>query len=165
VAFVALITIYGLAGFGVAAFTPSALSLVGDAAAPGRAGYAFAWYTTAHYGAIAVGPFLGGLAAQWWGYRESFVGSAIVVAAALVFGLALPCSPRKAWCSRSSRYSRMSGASPLPRSSCISRPGSCEYPCALPGRVAGGPDRTVHAVCGRRCPDRVGRDGTPAECY
>ena len=92
----ALITIYGLAGFGVAAFTPSALSLVGDAAAPGRAGYAFAWYTTAHYGAIAVGPFLGGLAAQWWGYRESFVGSAIVVAAALVFGLTLPAPPAPA---------------------------------------------------------------------
>jgi predicted MFS family arabinose efflux permease len=66
------------------------LSLVGDGAAPGRAGYAFAWYTTAHYGAIAVGPFLGGVAAQWWGYREAFVGSAIVVAAALVFGLAMP---------------------------------------------------------------------------
>lgn len=92
----ALMTIYGLAGFGVAAFTPSALSLVGDAAAPGRTGYAFAWYTTAHYGAIAVGPFLGGLAAQWWGYRESFVGSAIVVAAALVFGLALPAPPAPA---------------------------------------------------------------------
>jgi MFS family permease len=71
----ALMTIYGLAGFGVAAFTPSALSLVGDAAAPARAGYAFAWYTTAHYGAIAFGPFLGGLAAQWWGYREAFVGA------------------------------------------------------------------------------------------
>ena len=87
---VALMTIYGLAGLGVAAFTPSALSLVGDGAAPGRAGYAFAWYTTAHYGAIAVGPFLGGLAAQWWGYREAFVGSAIVVVAAFVFGLAVP---------------------------------------------------------------------------
>src|SRR6266852_5031483 len=47
-------------------------------------------YGLAHFGAIAVGPFLGGLAAQWWGYREAFVGSAIVVAAALVFGLALP---------------------------------------------------------------------------
>ena len=87
---VALMTIYGLAGLGVAAFTPSALSLVGDGAAPGRAGYAFAWYTTAHYGAIAVGPFLGGLTAQWWGYREAFVGSAIIVAAALVLGLAVP---------------------------------------------------------------------------
>jgi len=87
---VALMTVYGLAGFGVAAFTPSALSLVGDGAAPGRAGYAFAWYTTAHYGAIAVGPFLGGLAAQWWGYREAFLGSAIVVALALGLGLAMP---------------------------------------------------------------------------
>ena len=86
----ALMTIYGLAGFGVAAFTPSALSLVGDAAAPGRTGYAFAWYTTAHYGAIAFGPFLGGLAAQWWGYREAFVGSAIVVGATLMLGLAVP---------------------------------------------------------------------------
>jgi MFS family permease len=86
----ALMTIYGLAGFGVAAFTPSALSLVGDGAAPGRAGYAFAWYTTAHYGAIAVGPFLGGLAAQWWGYREAFVGSVIVVAGAFVLGWAMP---------------------------------------------------------------------------
>jgi MFS family permease len=86
----ALMTIYGLAGLGVAAFTPSALSLVGDGAAPGRAGYAFAWYTTAHYGAIAVGPFLGGVAAQWWGYSEAFAGSAIVVAVALVFGLAMP---------------------------------------------------------------------------
>ena len=32
----ALMTVYGLAGLGVAAFTPGALSLVGDAAAPGR---------------------------------------------------------------------------------------------------------------------------------
>jgi MFS family permease len=86
----ALITVYGLAGLGVAAFTPSALSLVTDGAAPGRGGYAFAWYTTAHYGAIAVDPFLGGLAAEWWGYRQAFVGSAIVVAVALVLGLALP---------------------------------------------------------------------------
>ena len=48
----ALMTIYGLAGVGVAAFSPSALSLVGDLAAPGRAGHAYAWYSTAHYGAI-----------------------------------------------------------------------------------------------------------------
>jgi DHA1 family multidrug resistance protein-like MFS transporter len=43
-----LAVIYGLAGLGVAAFSPSALSLVGDAAAPGRMGQAFAWYATAH---------------------------------------------------------------------------------------------------------------------
>jgi MFS family permease len=86
----ALMTIYGLAGFGVAAFTPSALSLVGDAAAPGRAGHAFAWYSTAHYGAIAIGPFVGGLVADRWGFRAAFVGSAVGIAIAFVGGLALP---------------------------------------------------------------------------
>jgi len=89
----ALMTIYGLAGFGVAAFTPSALSLVGDAAAPGRVGHAFAWYSTAHYSAIGIGPFLGGVVAEWWGYRPAFVVSAAGIATALVVGLAMPMRP------------------------------------------------------------------------
>jgi MFS family permease len=55
---VGLAVMYGLAGLGVAAFTPSAMSLVGDAAPPGAAGRAYAWYATAHYGAIGIGPFL-----------------------------------------------------------------------------------------------------------
>ena len=83
---VALTAIYGLAGFGIAAFTPSALSLVGDAAPRGRAGHAFAWYSTAHYGAIAIGPFVGGLVAERWGYRAAFLASAAVIAVALVGG-------------------------------------------------------------------------------
>jgi predicted MFS family arabinose efflux permease len=83
-------TIFGLAGLGVAAFTPSALSMVGDAAPAGMAGRAFAWYSTAHYGAIGIGPFLGGLAADWWGYRGAFVTSAAGIALALVIGTALP---------------------------------------------------------------------------
>jgi len=85
-----LAMVFGFAGLGVAAFTPSALSLVGDAAAPAAAGRAYAWYSTAHYGAIAIGPFLGGLAAQRWGYRAAFVASALGIAIALVAGLALP---------------------------------------------------------------------------
>ncbi len=86
----ALMTIYGLAGLGIAAFSPSALSLVGDVAAPDRAGQAYAWYSTAHYGAIAIGPFLGGLVAEWWGYRAAFVGSAVGIGIALAVGLATP---------------------------------------------------------------------------
>ena len=86
---VALAVIYGVAGLGVAAFTPSAMSLVGDAAPPGAAGRAYAWYATAHYGAIGVGPFLGGLAAEWWGYRAAFVASAAGAALAFAFGLAI----------------------------------------------------------------------------
>lgn len=85
----ALAVIYGLAGLGVAAFSPSALALVADAAPPARTGQAFAWFTTAHYGAIAVGPFLGGVAAEWYGYPTAFVASAIGVALALVAGAVL----------------------------------------------------------------------------
>ena len=89
----ALTVIYGLAGLGVAAFSPSALSLVGDAASPERRGQAFAWYATAHYGAIGIGPFVGGLVAEAWGYRLAFLGSAVGLALAITVGLALPRPP------------------------------------------------------------------------
>jgi predicted MFS family arabinose efflux permease len=84
---VPLAIIYGAAGVGVAAFTPSALSMVGDAAASGSAGRAFAWYTIAHYGAIGVGSFLGGVVAQAAGYGVAFVVSAGVVMVTLALGL------------------------------------------------------------------------------
>lgn len=86
---VGLILVYGLAGLGVAAFTPSALSLVGDTAPPGKAGHAFAWYATAHYSAIGVGPYVGGGVAEWGGYRSAFVVSAAGIAIALIAGLAM----------------------------------------------------------------------------
>ncbi len=89
----ALVLIFGLAGLGVAAFTPSALSLVGDAASADRAGRAYAWYSTAHYGAIGIGPFLGGLVADCCGYRAAFVGSAAGIAAALALGWGMPTRP------------------------------------------------------------------------
>src|SRR5206468_3161140 len=73
-----LLAIYAIAGLGVAAFTPSALSLVGESAPRGRIAYAYGWYSTAHYGAIAVGPFVGGLVTEWWGYRPAFVVSGLV---------------------------------------------------------------------------------------
>jgi predicted MFS family arabinose efflux permease len=74
----------------VAAFTPSAMSLVGDATRPEAAGRAYAWYATAHYGAIGVRPFLGGLAAEWWSYTGAFVVSAAGAAIACALGLAIP---------------------------------------------------------------------------
>jgi predicted MFS family arabinose efflux permease len=85
---VPLAIIYGVAGIGVAAFTPSALSMVGDAAAAGAAGRAFAWYTIAHYGAIGVGSFLGGVVAQTAGYAVSFMVSAGLVAITFALGFA-----------------------------------------------------------------------------
>jgi MFS family permease len=93
---VGLAVIYGVAGLGVAAFTPSAMSLVGDAAPPGAAGRAYAWYATAHYGAIGAGPFLGGLAAERWGYPGAFVTSAAGAAIACVLGLAIAVRPARA---------------------------------------------------------------------
>src|SRR5688572_28014317 len=84
---VPLAIIYGAAGVGVAAFTPSALSMVGDAAASGAAGRAFAWYTIAHYGAIGVGSFLGGVVAQAAGYRAAFIASAGLVTVTFALGL------------------------------------------------------------------------------
>jgi predicted MFS family arabinose efflux permease len=79
--------LYGAAGVGVAAFTPSALSMVGDAAASGAAGRAFAWFTIAHYGAIGVGSFLGGVVAQAAGYRAAFFVSGGVVMVTFAIGL------------------------------------------------------------------------------
>lgn len=84
---VPLAIIYGAAGVGVAAFTPSALSMVGDAAASGAAGRAFAWFTISHYGAIGVGSFLGGVVAQAAGYRAAFFVSAGVVMVTFAVGL------------------------------------------------------------------------------
>ena len=83
----ALAAIYGAAGVGIAAFSPSVLSLVGDVAAPGKIGRAFAWYSTAHYGAIGFGPFLGGLLAERWGYDVGFAGSALGIAVACAIGV------------------------------------------------------------------------------
>jgi predicted MFS family arabinose efflux permease len=84
---VALAIIYGAAGVGVAAFTPSALSLVGDAAATGAAGRAFAWYTIAHYGAIGVGSWLGGVVTDALGFRAAFLVSVGIVALTFLLGL------------------------------------------------------------------------------
>ena len=83
---VPLAMIYGTAGLGVAAFTPSALSMVGDAAVSGAAGRAFAWFTIAHYGAIGIGSFLGGVVAHAWGYHGAFMASAGLVAGTFVLG-------------------------------------------------------------------------------
>jgi predicted MFS family arabinose efflux permease len=57
------------------------------------AGRAYAWYAAAHYGAIGVGPFLGGLAAEWWGYRAALVASAAGAALAFALGLAITVPP------------------------------------------------------------------------
>jgi predicted MFS family arabinose efflux permease len=68
--------------------------MVGDMAPAGAAGRAYAWYATAHYGAIGVGAFVGGVVAQAMGYRAAFVVSAGVIAIAIVLALAASDGPR-----------------------------------------------------------------------
>ena len=85
-----LMVIYGAAGLGVAAFTPSVMSLVGDVAAPGAVARAYAWYTTALYTGFGLGPILGGYVAQGWGHRAAFVVAGIIIAASLAAGGMLP---------------------------------------------------------------------------
>src|SRR5687767_8112565 len=82
----ALTIVYGLAGLGVAAFSPSALAMIGDIAPRDRTAQAFGWYSTAHYGAIAVGPFVGGLTAEWYGFHASFIASGVGAVVALAMG-------------------------------------------------------------------------------
>lgn len=87
----ALIAIYGAAGLGVAAFTPSIMSLVGDIAAPGTVGRAYGWYTTALYAGMGTGPLLGGVVAQRWGHRPAFVVAGTIITAGILMGaVALP---------------------------------------------------------------------------
>ncbi len=83
-----LMAVYGIAGLGVAAFTPSIMSLVVDIAPPGTVGRAYGWYTTALYSGMGVGPLLGGYVAQVWGYRIAFVVAGAIITVAIFVGRA-----------------------------------------------------------------------------
>lgn len=80
----ALMALYAAAGVGVAAFTPAMMAYIADAAPPAMMGRAYGWYTTAQYAGIAVGPALGGLIAGPGEYSRAFLGSAAVLAIALI---------------------------------------------------------------------------------
>ena len=61
--------------------------MVGDVAAFGAAGRAFAWYTIADYGAIGVGSFLGGVVSQAAGHRAAFVVTAALIMLTWLLGI------------------------------------------------------------------------------
>lgn len=86
----ALMAIYGVAGLGLSAFTPSMMSLVGDVSSPGTIARAYAWYTTALYAGFGAGPILGGWVTQAGGHRSAFVVAGIIIIVALVTGFTLP---------------------------------------------------------------------------
>lgn len=86
----ALMVIYGAAGLGVSAFTPSVMSFVGDITAPGAAGRAYGWYTMALYTGMGVGPVLGGFVAEQWGDRSAFVIAGAIIVVAVGVAVLLP---------------------------------------------------------------------------
>ncbi len=65
--------IYLFFGAGLAAFAPTMMSLVADASPPSLVGRTFAWYTTAVYLAMTVGPAAGGFLAKAAGLKPVFI--------------------------------------------------------------------------------------------
>lgn len=87
---------YLLFGAGLAAFAPSMLSQVAESLPPERLGQAYGWYSTAIYGAMALGPATGGYLAKTLGLRPVFLisGALLLLVAALALAV-LPRSPSR----------------------------------------------------------------------
>jgi DHA1 family multidrug resistance protein-like MFS transporter len=77
--------IYLFSGIGLACFSPSMMSYVGDVSPPSFLGRAYGWYTSSLYLGMAAGPGLGGAIAAG-GFRAAFLVSAAVIAAGILVG-------------------------------------------------------------------------------
>lgn len=77
--------VYLFSGVGLACFSPSMMSYVGDVSPPPFLGRAYGWYTSSLYLGMAAGPGLGGAIAAG-GYRVAFFFSAAVIAAGFLLG-------------------------------------------------------------------------------
>ena len=80
--------VYLLFGAGLAAFTPTMMSLVASITPSSHLGRAFSFYTTAVYLGMTVGPAVGGLLGRAWGLGQVFWVSGGTVFLALPFMLA-----------------------------------------------------------------------------
>ena len=65
--------VYGLFGVGLAAFAPTMMSYIADISPPTHVGRSYGWYTMAMYGGMSLGPALGGMAAQAFGFQLVFI--------------------------------------------------------------------------------------------
>ena len=77
--------VYLFSGIGLACFSPSMMSYVGDVSPPPFLGRAYGWYTSSLYLGMAAGPGLGGAIAAG-GFRRAFLVSAAVIGAGLLVG-------------------------------------------------------------------------------
>ncbi len=74
--------VYLIFGAGIAAFGPTMMSWVADAAPPDRVGRSYGWYTTALFCGMSLGPSAGGLLGHAAGFRLVFVASGVLLLAA-----------------------------------------------------------------------------------
>ncbi len=80
-----------LEGMFVAGFFPAAMSMVGDAVPFDRQGRWMGWITTAQASGIALGPAIGGILYQSWGfYSPFFLSSGFALIAAVLAFFLLP---------------------------------------------------------------------------
>src|SRR4030042_1679740 len=87
-----LMGVYLFFGVALALVSPTLMSYVADFSPPSHLGRSYGWYTTAVYGGMSLGPALGGLVAQEWGFRPLFLGSGALVF--LIIWLALAFLPK-----------------------------------------------------------------------
>ena len=86
-----MVAAYILFGAGLAAISPSMLSLVADVMPSDRLGQAYGWYTTALYAAMTLGPATGGYLAKVLGLRHVFfVSGGLLVVVTLLALILLP---------------------------------------------------------------------------
>lgn len=78
--------IYAIGGLGVASFTPTMISFIGDISPPASLGKAYGLFSTSMQVGIASGPALGGYVAKLSGYGETFLLSAAIISLAVAAG-------------------------------------------------------------------------------
>ena len=74
-----MIEVYLLFGISMGMFGPTMMSYVADITPATHLGRAYGWYTLALNGGMSVGPAIGGLVAEWLGFRPVFVLSGIAL--------------------------------------------------------------------------------------
>jgi len=89
--FLQLTGVYLLLGIGIAAFGPTLMSWVAEISPSTHLGRTYAWYTTALFCGLGMGPAAGGAIGEWAGYRTVFLsGAGLVAVTALAVQRYLP---------------------------------------------------------------------------
>lgn len=80
---------YLFGGVGIASFTPSIMSYIGDISSPGFIGRAYGYYTTSLYAGMSLGPAIGGFIASKYTLETSFFVSSAIIALIFIVAITL----------------------------------------------------------------------------